>query len=227
MKRRKIFWFSPLAAFALILSACGGSSKEPTPTPVDPNLIAAQAIATFAMSLTQTAFAQPTATFTSTPEPSPTNTFAPLVTNTPAGVVPTSSADVSVWIKDLTYDDTVTIPTLNPGEQFVKKWLVQNAGTATWTANYKIAFGGIGIPMGGQTTPLGKVVRPGEQVEIAITFIAPTAPGEYKSYWKMQNEQGVFFGTWLTATIKVAGAPAATATAAATATPTETPTPTP
>mgnify|MGYP003449444134 CR=1 FL=1 len=41
--KRKFVWFSLLAVVALILSACSGSSKEPTPTPIDPNLIAAQA----------------------------------------------------------------------------------------------------------------------------------------------------------------------------------------
>lgn len=71
MKTQKHFRISLLAVIALFLSACGGSSKEPTPTPINPNLIAAQAIATFSMDLTQTALAQPTATETPTLTPEP------------------------------------------------------------------------------------------------------------------------------------------------------------
>jgi len=206
MKTQKIFLFiSILAAMSLALSACGSKEPDvPTPTPVDANAIAVQAIQTFSMQLTMTAFAQPTATLTP-PPPTVAPTFILLGTSSPA-VAPTSSADVSVWIRDLTYDDTAAPPVLHPGEQFVKKWLVQNGGTKTWTPNYKVAFAGIGVPLGGQPTLLGKTVGPGEQVEVSVSFIAPTVAGDYKSFWKLQTEAGQWFGTYLTATIKVVGA---------------------
>ena len=219
--KQKFIGFSLLAVFALVLSACGGKSKEPTPTPLDPNLIAAQAIATFAMGLTQTAFAQPTATLT--PEPIATNTIAPtfaaLGTNT--GAPPVNTCDMSVWVSDVNYPDGTPVA---PGQQFTKKWIYKNTGTCTWTPNYKIAFGSIGIAMNGQTTLLGKTVKPGEQVEISIDFIAPPEGGDYESHWKFQNEQGQFFGQWLWVKIKVAGA---TAAATDTPEPTETPAATP
>ncbi len=219
-------WWTLLLLSAILLSGCGAGSRAPTPTPLDPNLIAAQAIATFAMGLTQTAQAQPTPTFTATPEPTATPTFAPLVLDTPTATAPAVSCLASRWIKDLTYDDTVTIPVLQPGEQFVKKWLVQNTGTCPWKPEFKVAFAGIGIPLGGQTTPLGRQVGPGEQVEIAIAFVAPPTPGEYQSYWKLQDDRGAWFGTYITATIRVAGAVQSTATETPTPpTPTATPTP--
>ncbi len=221
MTKHRSLWWTFLALSALLLSACGAGSRLSTPTPLDPNLIAAQAIATFAMSLTQTAQAQPTPTFTPSPEPTSTPTSAPLVLDTPTATAPAVPCLGSRWIRDLTYDDTVTIPVLQPGERFVKKWLVQNTGTCPWKPGFKVAFAGIGIPLGGQTTPLGKEVKPGEQVEIAIAFVAPAAPGEYQSYWKLQDESGAWFGTYITAAIRVAGPGGATAT------PTPEPTPTP
>jgi hypothetical protein len=218
-RKQKLIWFPVLAVFALILSACGGSSKEPTPTPIDANLVAAQAIATFAMGLTQTAFAQPTATLT--PAPSATNTvaatFAPLGTNTP-GLAPTSSCDVSVFISDVTIPDGTPMA---PGQQFTKTWLVKNNGTCTWTATYKLAFGYGMSQMGGVATPIGKTVKPGDQVQISVVLTAPTTAGDVSGTWRLQNDQGVFFGTALTVVLKVVGA-AATGTAATD--PTNTPT---
>lgn len=203
MNKHKTLWLPLLAAFALILSACGGSSKEPTPTPIDPNLIAAQAIATFSMGLTQTAFANPTATFTLTPVPTNTlaPTFAPLGTNT--GIAPVNTCDVSVFVSETVPDGTV----MAPGQVFVKTWKIQNSGTCTWTATYKAVFTGTGNgPMGGTTTPTGKIVKPGEIIEISISFTAPTAGGDYVSWWKLQNDKNEFFGTPFSIAIKVAGA---------------------
>ncbi len=201
--KQKFSWLSLLAVFALTLSACGGSSKEPTPTPVDPNLIAAQAIATFSMGLTQTAFANPTATFTLTPVPTNTlaPTFAPLGTNT--GAAPVNTCDVSVFTNIETIPDGTVMA---PGQNFDKSWRLQNTGTCSWTATYKVVFTGSGNgALGGVTTPIGKVVNPGATTDIIVKFVAPTTPGEYTSWWKLQNDQGVFFGTPFSVVIKVVG----------------------
>jgi len=219
--KQKFIGFSLLAVFALVLSACGGKSKEPTPTPLDPNLIAAQAIATFAMGLTQTAFAQPTATLT--PEPTATNTIAPtfaaLGTNTSSA--PVNTCDVSVFVLDVTVPDGTPRA---PGQNFDKTWRVQNSGTCTWTATYKAVFTGSGNggPMGAVTTPIGKVVKPGESIDITVEFVAPTAAGDYVSWWKLQNDKSEFFGTPFSVAIKVVGAAAATATVTDTIEPTAT-----
>ncbi len=219
MKTRKLFWFTTfLLVTSLVLSACGAKEQQPTPTPIDANAIAVQAIQTFSMGLTMTAFAQPTATYTPVP-PTGTNTpptFAIVGTGSPAAQ-PTSACNNSLWISDVTVPDNTVMA---PGKQFTKTWLVKNIGTCTWTPNFKVAFGGIGIPMGGQAAPIGKTVKPDEQVEISVNLVAPSAAGDALSYWKLQDEKGVFFGTFLTVVIKVVGAPATTGT------PTEEPSPT-
>jgi hypothetical protein len=206
-----------LLAMALVLSACGAKNQEPTATPVDPNMIAQQAIQTFAMGLTMTAFAQPTATATLTPAPTNTNpppTFVLLGTSAPSAA-PTASCNNSLWVSDITVPDGTPMA---PGQAFTKTWMVKNVGTCTWTPTFKVAFGGIGIQMGGQPTPIGKTVKPDEQIEISVNLVAPNTSGDVQSYWKLQDDSGVYFGTYLTVVIKVAGP---------TPTKTETPTPTP
>lgn len=217
--QQKLIGFSLLVILALTLSACGGADEVPTPTPVDPNLIAAQAIATFSMSLTQTAFANPTVTPTFTPFPTNTTaaTFAALGTNTSAA--PVNTCDVSAFGNWETVPDGTVMA---PGQVFDKVWRLQNAGTCTWTATYKAVFTGTGNgPMGGVATAIGKIVKPGETIDITVKFTAPTSPGEYLSWWKLQNDKGEFFGTPFSVVIKVVGAPGATPTQ--TATPTATP----
>jgi len=213
MKTRKLIVISALLIVALALGACGSKEPEtPTPTPIDVNAIAVQAIQTFSMQLTMTAFAQPTAT--QTPIPTATigvqPTFVVLGTNTSA---PVNSCNNSLWLSDVTIPDGTIV---QGGQEFTKTWLVQNIGTCTWTTGYKVAFGGIGIGMSSQPTPLSKAVAPGEQIQVSVKLVAPTTAGEIpQSYWKLQDDKGVFFGTWLTVVIKVAAAPK-------TATPTET-----
>jgi len=216
MKNKKLIITSLALVIALALSACGGKNQEPTATPIDPNLVAQQAIQTFAMGLTMTAFAQPTATATLTPMPTTTvaPTFIVLNTGVPAAA-PTSSCNNSLWVSDVTVPDGTPMA---PGQTFTKTWMVKNVGTCTWTPTFKIAFGGIGVAMSGQPAPIGKTVKPGEQLEVSVNLTAPNTSGDVQSYWKLQDDTGVFFGTYLTVVIKVAG-PAATKEPTPTATP--------
>ena len=219
MKNSKSLLITALLVMALALSACGAKNQEPTATPIDPNLVAQQAIQTFAMGLTMTAFAQPTAT--QTPAPSPTNTVQPtfvILGTTSAAAPVVNSCNNSLWVSDISIPDGTPMA---PGQTFTKTWMVKNVGTCTWTPTFKVAFGGIGVPMGGQATAIGKTVKPNEQIEISVNLVAPNTSGDVQSYWKIQDDTGVFFGTYLTVVIKVAGP---TSTKAA---PTDTATPTP
>jgi hypothetical protein len=216
---RNVIWLATV--LVLVLTACGPSDAEltPTATPVDVGIIQTQAVQTFSSQLTATALAAPTATFTSTP------TSAPLASPTSAtpivGVTATQVlCDNSVFVTDVTIPDGTV---MTPGQAFTKTWRVQNNGTCTWTATYKIGFG-YGNQMGGTATPIGKTVAPGQQAEISIVLTAPTTAGDYTSVWRLFNDSNTPFGTVLTAVIKVSGG---TATTAASATPSPTPTETP
>lgn len=100
--------------------------------------------------------------------------------------------DQAAYVADVTIPDNTP---LTPGTPFVKTWRVRNTGTCTWSANYTLVFVA-GEPMGGQAPlPLPQAVQPGEEVDLSISLVAPTAPGVYRGEWKLQNGSGVTFGS--------------------------------
>jgi Ig-like domain-containing protein len=212
-----------ILAGVVTLSVWGaGASGAATPT-LSVDAIYTSAFQTFtAQQATQLALTPPTPTpsptlFPTLPVPTqplllPTAAISP---TGPSGVV---GCDNSVYVKDVTVPDGTV---MTPGQTFVKTWLVQNSGTCTWSPDYKIAFG-FGEAMGGSTTVIGKTVAPGMQAEITVNLTAPARAGDYTGNWKMQNNKGEFFGTYLTVVIKVSGA----ANTATPGSPTDTPEPT-
>ncbi len=211
----------------ILLSACGGGATEETPTPTQVNAeeIAANAIATFAVGLTQTALSLPSNTPVQTSTPIPT---FPVGTNTPGSVsssVPTTSCYRLVYIKDITIPDNTP---MRPGEAFTKTWLVQNTGSCKWDVGFR--FNVIaGSPMNGVALTLSEEVAPGSQYELSVPLVLPLdATGTLTGTWRMSDANGAFFGDALTVVVLVSGtAPTITATATVnTSTPTSTSTPT-
>ena len=179
-----LFW-----GFSIVLSGCS-TPTNPTPT-LDPALIQTQAVATFSVGLTQTALAQPTATSTITPSPSPTETATPSVTPTPAPVIlPTNSCNVLTFISDVNIPDNSKLAT---GQIFTKTWQVENSGDCAWEEDYQVRFFS-GDAMGGKTITLGKIVDPGDEVNLSINLTAPLTIGVYTSNWRMTDDTGAFFG---------------------------------
>jgi hypothetical protein len=46
--------------------------------------------------------------------------------------------------------------------------------------------------------PIG-TVAPGQEVDVSVSFVAPTKPGDYRSYWRLRNPSGVLLpvlGGW-------------------------------
>ena len=173
----------------LLLIACTPKSP-PTPTP-DIGAIYTSAANTVIAELTQTAAfftptLEPTAVLTPTPQtPVPTAAIPLEVTPTPV------ECDNSDFIVDVNVEDgTVMLP----GQDFVKTWRLKNTGSCTWTTNYTLVYGGYTVKMDGIPIPLGQSVLPGEEVEVSVQFKAPPTPGEYVSYWRMQNALGYPFG---------------------------------
>lgn len=217
---RKIQLLTMITLLAgLLLSACGSSQPEATPTP-GLEQIQTAAIQTFEAALTQTAVSQPTAAPTSTPAATSTlfPTFAPIGTVVP---VSTSTGTVStcyrlVYIKDVTIPDNTS---MTPGQTFTKTWQVQNSGTCAWAVGFKFSLIG-GNDMGGQAITLTSEVAPGAQYEISIEMTAPTnKTGKIDGTWRMADATGTFFGNPLTVVIVIGGTNTSTpATNAPTAT---------
>jgi hypothetical protein len=212
---KKVSLFTTIIILAgLLLSACGASQPEATPT-LGVEQIQTAAVQTFQVNLTQTALSQPTATLTSTPAPTatPFPTFA-LGTLPPAAtsVGTVNSCNKLVYIKDVSIPDNTP---MTAGQSFTKTWQVQNSGTCAWAVGFKFTLIG-GDAMGGQTLTLTTAVAPGATYEISVPMTAPTnKTGSITGTWRMADTTGAYFGNPLTVVITIGSAATATATSVA------------
>jgi len=235
IKRRLINIILILMISSFILTACGGSDAEPTPT-LSVDSVQTLAVETFSAALTQTKLAAPSDTAIPTLTPAPT--FPPLSTSTagtPFGAQPTSSGgSSSTSCYGLTFVSDVTIPDntqMTPGKTFTKTWKVLNSGSCAWDAGFKFAFTG-GNAMGGVTLTLPSSIAAGAQYDLSVPMTAPSTPGTIQGNWRMSTASGQFFGNEVYVIIVVGSvtttsAAATNTSAPATATATSTPTPTP
>ena len=186
---------SIMSVFILIISACNLPSNAATQNPNDPNVVFTAAALTVQAQLTQAApFNTPTL-----PPPPPTNTavtvptVAPVATITPL-IPPTAVCDQATFVNDVTIPDGTAV---TPGSIFKKTWRLKNSGTCRWS-DYTLVFDS-GESMSPTIDPIG-IVDPGQEVDVSVSFTAPTAPGDYKSYWRLRNSSGVLLpvlGGWL------------------------------
>ena len=186
---------SILSIAVLMISACNLPSNAATQDPNDPNVVFTAAALTVQAQLTQVApFNTPTL-----PPPQPTNTAITIPTAGPVlatitpNIPPTAVCDQATFVNDVTIPDgTATAP----GASFKKTWRLKNTGTCTWSG-YTLVFDS-GESMAPVIDPIG-TVAPGQEVDVSVTFTAPTAPGDYRSYWRIRNPSGVLLpvlGGW-------------------------------
>ena len=150
-------------------------------------------VATVQAVITQTAYATtqnaPTqALISATATSVPNTAIPPTKTAVPTQV---TYCDWAMFIKDVTIPDGTQ---LSPGETFTKTWRLQNRGTCTWTPDYNVVFYS-GAQMSGSTMQVPGYIAPGQSVDVAVTFTAPSAPGHYVGYWILRNSSGILFGT--------------------------------
>jgi hypothetical protein len=146
----------------------------------------------------------PTLSFNTTPNTTALPGFTP-VSGTSAA--PTAalgdSCNNSVYIADVTYPDNTVV---KPGTDFKKIWRVQNTGTCLWDDGYKLAFiaGDKALdPISFEFKDSADFVSGGETADLGVPLTAPLAEGTYSATWRMQSDNGVFFGTMLTVVIVV------------------------
>ena len=147
----------------------------------------------------------PTLSFNSTPNTTQAVGFTPIGTS----VAPVSTAVLgdscnnSSYIADVTYPDNTVV---KPGADFQKVWRVQNTGTCLWDDGYKLAFiaGDKALdPISFEFKDSADFVSGGETADLGVPLTAPLAEGTYSATWRMQSDNGVFFGTLLTVVIVV------------------------
>lgn len=222
MRYVKNSWLPVMLLLSLFLSACNfGQEPEPTPDVDAIFRAAAETVqAEFALQLTQTALAAPTAT-----PPPPTSTATPVATfaigGSPAvpaatlgvGTQPTSLSVLatatplaalatqaeercrdSAFVADVTYPDGTVV---EDNAWLAKVWSIQNTGTCTWDDGFSLK------PITGDAKgewvidEKKEFVDPGEIVEIRIDIKTPSKGGEWGGCWRMLGDDDYYFGTYL------------------------------
>jgi hypothetical protein len=166
-----------------------------TPTPVAPTT----AVPTLPPP-TDTAvptFATPTATSTATPTVTPfvptvMPTYLPTATWSPPTLTPTAIAcNWAQYVKDVTVPDGTVFA---PGQAFTKTWRLRNIGSCSWMPGYSLVFHSGDRMHTRSTVPLNVTVFPGATVDVSVDMIAPSQPGQYRSYWMLSTTTGQLFG---------------------------------
>ncbi|MEW5873125.1 MAG: NBR1-Ig-like domain-containing protein [Chloroflexota bacterium] len=181
------------------LTLSAGQNAIATLTQMADNTLTATALppsATATPTETATATVTPTETATATPTLTPIATATPTASFTPTATFPPPTitplpCDWVLFVKDVTVPDSTTFPA---GSAFTKVWRLRNIGACTWTSSYTLTFVS-GDRMGGRASiPLGRVVLPGENVDLSVDLVAPSQAGHYRGYWMLTNNYGERFG---------------------------------
>ena len=157
----------------------------------------------------------PTVSFNSTQNPNTT----PLAGFTPIGspVAPAATQSLgdacnnNVFVADVTIPDGTIFQDSNPrggrpGSDFQKIWRIQNTGTCKWDEGYQLAFIGGDEALNPKTVKFqdaNDFVDAGQTADVGVNLTAPKFPGKYTATWRMQADNGAFFGTPLTVLIEV------------------------
>ncbi|NMB54907.1 MAG: hypothetical protein GYA15_09420 [Leptolinea sp.] len=191
---------------SLLLTSCG-TAEEATPDTMEvQNKINAAVAQTLSALTTQIAEVQQTKEAQPTETQQPTATLESTATQPPAQTgnsgsnvsipqtaAPGSCTDYAAYVSDVTIPDGTMVP---PGTSFVKTWAIRNAGSCTWTPNYKMVWVGAD-PMGSEHSVqmTTQNVAPGQTAYVSVTLTAPTELKKHVfSQWKMMNSNGQVFG---------------------------------
>jgi hypothetical protein len=226
MRNGKFTGLVILLTLATLLSACNlGQQPEPT---IDAGAVATSAVETVlakaAEQQTQTALAAPAATQPPAATLLPTTTSVPTfaIPGTPqaggtalptvAGLASPTSAllpqatqagpvcNDSVFISETVPDGTV----FKPGQDFQKSWTLQNTGTCTWDEGYALVY--LGGTLDGYNINIKKkedFTPPGSTQVFKVNLTASLAEKEYTECWRMMDDKGYYFGTFVCVTIVV------------------------
>lgn len=214
-----IFW---LALPALLVACSNLQATSPTPTVFDPNPVYTAAVLTADARMKEELQRTPSATPvppTQTPDFTQTAaigaaatqsaqqtliaTLTPAATAT-ATILPTSPAgadNAAFTLVENPKDGAV----FAPGAAFTKMWQFKNTGSTTWDERYSFVY--ISGDLMGQnvSVKIPTQVAPNQTVDINVSLTAPAKAGSYKSYWRMINPAGQFFGESVYVLITVSG----------------------
>jgi hypothetical protein len=199
--------------------------ETPTPVPM-PTVAPGTPTPTYDVVATQVAAALATyvATTGVTPTPSPTPTDTPTPTSTPD--LTATALAACVFDLEVVNDPPVSPAILVPGQQFTKRWTVQNTGTCAWPEGAQLILASGAKPEIVNEAQI-ELLAPGEAAEVRFTLRAPATYDTYTSAWQLQDSAGNAIGEELRITYKVGPTPTPRPTETPTASPTPAFTPTP
>src|SRR5512146_2964055 len=120
--------------------------------------------------------------------PSPTPTASAAVTESPTATPAGSGActDAASFVADVTIAD---YSHFDKRETFTKTWRVKNAGTCTWSTDYRAVYSS-GNALGTvQPIPLAQTA-PGATLDISVDMAAPPTDGKFQTFYQLQNASG-------------------------------------
>lgn len=153
----------------------------------------AEVLPTLILTSTSTSVPPTSTPVTPTATLPPTFTLVPSLTKRP----PTATA-IPIPCDSASFVEDVSVPdgsVFSPGASFTKTWRLKNTGRCTWTTNYAIVFDSGEQMGGGSPVAFTNNVVPTGNVDVSVTFTAPSLEGNYRSYWKLRNASGTVFGT--------------------------------
>lgn len=182
-------------------------AAPPTNTP--PPTTDPQSLPTFALPTTDSGGALPTVSFntTQTVGSTPIAGFTQIAASPAA---PGGGPALGDSCLNSVFEEDVTIPdgqVVKGGETLQKIWKIRNTGSCTWDEGFRLVNIG-GDPAVGVTNfefQSKDAVVSGAAVNVGVWFTAPCAAGKYESHWRMQDDAGYYFGTYLSLYIEVQG----------------------
>jgi hypothetical protein len=195
-----------LASLAIMLfivtSSCANSNSNPAKTASLQPSQGAIAIMNLKSSPLSTQSAQlvattsPTNDPTDTPKPSPVQktatvgTYSETPTHTALSATP-NCINQAEFVKNLSIGNNTA---LMPGQYFAKIWQVKNAGSCTWTQEYKLVFMDGNSMNALPSENLPHSVAPGETIDLRLELVAPQEEGSHTGNWMLEDESGNLFG---------------------------------
>lgn len=84
------------------------------------------------------------------------------------------------------------------GERAVKSWKIENIGTCSWTAAYKLApLDANGVVNIEAAVPIEAVIPSGESAQLAVELTVPTQLGRWRQRWVLLDDKNNPFGVGL------------------------------
>lgn len=108
------------------------------------------------------------------------------------------------FVQDVTIPGGTIVPT---GAKFTKIWRVRNEGEAAWPEETHLTFVGGDRMASQEAVRVAALPAPGQEVDVVVDMVAPSAPGRYTSYWKLAGPYGERFGQRIWADITVESSP--------------------